>query len=248
MTRKDKIQLIFAALFAAVIIGSLANQKQGSAAQLNVPVYNSSYFSTNSASTSTCTVLSYGAGTVHSMTVGFPAASSEITLYDSATSLVTPMTNASASIFVGPVAGATSTASGTISLLLNGQNVVTASVGNGSSTTDAATAITTAITASSSVLGVVATSTTNVVVVTASAVGSVGNINLPAFTNSNGFVFYNTLNPSRGTQIISQTALTSSSTNYSAPQTALYDVAFRNGLCIQEITATSSITVSWQQQ
>jgi hypothetical protein len=222
--------------------------KIGNALQLYNSQYNYSYFNNNTNTSTACVVLYGSAGTLHALAVGTPGVSGVITLYDTNNGSVIAMTTATATIWIGPTATATSTATGTLAIVLNGQTVTSASVANGSSTTNAATSLTTAITASSTVLGVTATSSNNVITITASEVGAVGNINLPVIAAQNGFTFYNQFSNSAGTQIISQTTFAATTTNTSYPQIALYDSVFKNGLCIQETTATSAVTVSWQQQ
>jgi hypothetical protein len=215
---------------------------------LYTPEYNYDYGLSATTTPTSCIVLATGQGVLHSLAVGTAGANSVITLYDSGSASVSAMTAATATIFVGPLAGATSTATGTLSFSLEGVTLTTASLPNGSSTTDAANAIGTAIQASSSILNVSVATSTNFVTITSDVTGVAGNIILPAIAPQNGFTFSNTFTNSGGTQIISRTSLAPTSTYQNYPETGLYDAIYKQGLCIQETVATSSVTVGWQQQ
>jgi hypothetical protein len=247
MNKFEKIAI--GSLFALALLIGVAQLPIAKtlATQLYNSQYNYAYFNTNGTSTA-CIVISGTPGTLHALTVGTPGLSGVVTLYDSNSGSVSSMTNATATIWIGPTATATSTVTGTLAIVLNGQTVTSASVANGSSTTNVATSLTTAITASSTVLGVTATSSNNIITITASEVGAVGNINLPPINAQNGFTFSNAFTNSAGTQVISQMTFAATTTYQSYPETALYDSAYKNGLCIQETTATSGVTVSWQIQ
>ena len=247
MTKTKKILLGLGALLGAVVlVGAYNAPRIASALQLYNQVDQYTYFAYNNATTSAATMLQYGGGTLHTVTVTNPAASSIITLYDTSNGVITAPTTATATIWVDPI-GSTSTATGTITFSLNGQTLTTASISNGSSTTDVATSIKNTITSSSASLGVTASASSNVVTITASVVGPVGNINLSSIASQDGFNFYNTFNNSKGTPIITQITLPATTTYLDVPIAAAYDVVYKNGLAIQQTNGTSSVTVSWQQ-
>lgn len=241
MTKKDYLIIASSLLFAALIALGVSHSPVSSAAQLNIPVYNYSYLS----QATTGTVLAFTPGVLHTVTVDFPAASSAITFYDSANTNIVAPTVATATIFVGP-SGATSTASSTYSFTINGANLTTASVGNGSSTTDIAIAMTTAINASSSAVNGSATSSANVVTLTSSMIGPIGNFNIPNIPSQNGFFFQTTFGNDQGTPIIAQITLPATLLEQGG-KTSQFDVFYKKGLVVKQVNGTSTVTVSYQQ-
>jgi len=202
------------------------------------------YVNTNNSTS----VVDAAPGVLHSLVVNTVGAASVITLYDTNTSTI--INTATGTITIGLSTSATSTATGTISAVINGLTVTSASMGNGSTTVQAATALTTAINASTSVLGVTATSTTtNVVTLTATLNNQFGNVplgqlNFRAQAVQNGLLFQTATN--LATPIIGQITTPATTTYYGAPQGVTYDAAFSKGLTITQGTATSTFTVTYQ--
>jgi hypothetical protein len=196
----------------------------------------------NSVSTTT---VDANPGVLHTLTVETAAASSVITLWDAKSSSSIQQT-ATGTITFGATSSSLSNSTGTLTAVINGLLVTSASLPNGSSSVNAATVLTTAITASSSVLGVTATSTNNVITLTSSLNNQYGNYPFTVFSAlpQNGFTVNTAYTLASG--LIGQITLPATTTYYTAPITATFDTAYNIGLTITQSVATSTFTVSWQ--
>lgn len=190
--------------------------------------------------TNSTTTLKTGTGLLHSVTADTVASGTVFTLYDDSSTVILPTAYASATILFGPSSSATTTATGTFSAVINGFTVTSAQVSNGSTSVQAATAMTTAINASSSLLNfITATSNSNTVTLIASQPNVRGNFSLSITNPQLGLTPTVSSTPANGTPIIAQIT-----TNGSVPVSLIYDTAFNSGLLVTESGPTSTFTIS----
>jgi len=243
MKLKDKFKVGFGwgfVLVALVLAFRIAPSVH--ALQLYNQQDNYTYFAGNTG-TSTAAIVQEYPGTLHTLVIATPVAGDAITLYDTATGVITAPTTATATITILP-STSTSTATGTYTAVINGVTVTSTSTLNGASTTLVATNLTSAINATTNVS---ATSSANVITLTALYPGFIGNIVIGVSSTQNGLSFYPFVTNSTGTPIIAQFTLPATTTYLSFPVTETFDAVYKYGLGIQQ-TASSSLTVSWQQQ
>ena len=208
-------------------------------------VYGVSAFNDLTDATLATTTLATYPGILHTILVTTPVANSVITVYDSANNAVIPATLATGTVTFGSTTTATSTATGTYAILVNGLTITSASVNNGSTTVDAAAALTAAINASSTVLnGITATSTTtNVVTLTSAFKGLNFSLSL-ANALQNGITLATAYTASKGSPVVATITIPASAP---APFELTFDNIFVNGLTVVQATATSTLTAEYQQ-
>lgn len=192
----------------------------------------------------TTTTVKTSPGLLHSITLNTEATGSVITAFDTTSTTILPQVNASGTITIGSSSSATSTASGTLTAVVNGFTITSGVVGVASTSVQAATLLTTAINASSSILNfVTATSSNNVITLTEPNLqpGLFTSLSLAlsqlGFTNTSTFSLYS------GTPIIAKITLPATLLNQ-GPQTALYDIYYTAGLLITQTGGTSTLTIS----
>jgi len=191
------------------------------------------------------TTLANYPGILHVIDVTSPVASSIITVYDSASSVLTPATKATGTFTFGVSSTSTSTATGTYFGLVNGLTITSASLNNGSTSVAVATAFATAVNASSTSLnGITASSASNVVTLTAPVQSVPFTLSVTSSTQ-NCLAVASTYTAPTGSPVIATISIPS--TPITAPFTLTFDNIMVNGLTVVQSGATSTLTAEYQQ-